>query len=212
MSARTEKATGHYERARDWLLASPYYGEVLNQALICSADITETHFLREYAWVVLNSGFREAVIRQCFDYISLCFCDWESAASIVAAGPVCVSTALPRFRNSRKLQSIFATAEIIDERGFSTFYERVLLEPAKILDELPYIGPVTALHLAKNLGFDVPKPDRHLVRLAARLGYQTVDDLCADLSDATGDQKSIIDLVLWRFEERKFGQKSGEPS
>jgi len=211
MRERTRAATRHYTQAKDWLLASPYHGEVLSQALMSSTDVTETQFLREYAWVVLNSGFREAVIRQRFDYISLCFCDWESAASIVLAGPVCVSTALPCFRNDRKLQSIFATAEIVDKCGFSQFYERVLLDPANVLDELPYIGSVTALHLAKNLGFDVPKPDRHLIRLAARFGYQTVYDLCVDLSDATGDQKSVIDLILWRFEERTFAQRRGEP-
>jgi hypothetical protein len=119
-----------------------------------------------------------------------------------------VTTAFPRFRNERKLTAILRTAEVVDRAGFPVFYRRVQEEPVTALDELPHIGAITALHLAKNLGFDVPKPDRHLVRLAAQFGYSTVDDLCSDLAVVSGDQKSIVDLVLWRFEERKFARRS----
>jgi len=38
------------------------------------------------------------------------------------------------------------------------------------LQQLPFIGPVTAFHLAKNLGIEAVKPDRHLCRLSKLLG------------------------------------------
>src|SRR5204862_28581 len=38
------------------------------------------------------------------------------------------------------------------------------------LTRCPYIGPVTCWHLAKNVGMDVVKPDRHLVRMAQASG------------------------------------------
>jgi hypothetical protein len=75
---------------------------------------------------------------------------------------------------------------------------------ALALQRLPYIGEVTSWHLAKNIGADVSKPDRHLVRVAARFGYADVSSMCKDISSAVGDKMSVADLVLWRFEERTF--------
>jgi thermostable 8-oxoguanine DNA glycosylase len=64
---------------------------------------------------------------------------------------------------------------------------------------LPYIGSITAVHLAKNLGFNVAKPDRHLVRLSRQFGYICAADLCSDIAKDTGEQVKVIDLALWRY-------------
>ena len=61
------------------------------------------------------------------------------------------------------------------------------------------MGPVTACHLAKNLGLDVVKPDRHLLRIAAVTGYQSPYEMCCDIAKVTSDKLSVIDLVIWRF-------------
>lgn len=65
------------------------------------------------------------------------------------------------------------------------------------LRTLPWIGPVTAYHLAKNLGADVAKPDLHLTRLAAR-DHTTPQQLCGRLARQTGYRIATIDTVLWR--------------
>ena len=62
---------------------------------------------------------------------------------------------------------------------------------------LPWIGPVTKFHLAKNLGLDFAKPDVHLARLAAA-ERTTVDELCERLAAQTGYRVTTIDSVLWR--------------
>ena len=62
---------------------------------------------------------------------------------------------------------------------------------------MPWIGPVTKFHLAKNLGVDVAKPDVHLNRLAAAEGV-TAQDLCKRLASETGYRAATIDLILWR--------------
>lgn len=62
---------------------------------------------------------------------------------------------------------------------------------------LPWIGPVTMYHLAKNLGVDVAKPDVHLERLAKAEGL-TVVALCRRLARQTGYKVSTIDSILWR--------------
>lgn len=63
--------------------------------------------------------------------------------------------------------------------------------------ELPFVGPVTRYHLAKNLGADVAKPDVHLARLAKREGV-TPQQLCQRLAAATGYRAATIDTILWR--------------
>jgi len=62
-----------------------------------------------------------------------------------------------------------------------------------------YIGPVTCFHLAKNLGVDVVKHDRHLVRYASYMGFRDATELCEMISRITGDRVAVVDLVLWRF-------------
>ena len=55
--------------------------------------VNESGFLREAAWVVLASGFRESVVRKVFPYISDSFLNWESADAIVANRAACLSSA-----------------------------------------------------------------------------------------------------------------------
>jgi hypothetical protein len=162
-------------------------------------NFTETQFLRESAWVILCSGFRESVVRRIFNHISLSFCDWESAQLIVESKSLCRSAALASFRNERKLDALLRTAEIIHWNGFCSFKEDILQDPIPRLQSLPYIGSITALHLAKNLGLNVAKPDRHLVRLSQQFGYACTANLCSDIARVTGEHVKVIDLVLWRY-------------
>jgi hypothetical protein len=192
----------HYLQARTWIRSSPFARELEWQTSLRSSHITESQFLCEYSWVVLNSGFRESVVRKHFDYISLCYCDWESAAAITRLGPVCVECALSVFGNRRKLQALLYTARLVDQRGFDWLRVQLEADDFAVLQTLPFIGQVTKRHLAKNLGLNVAKPDRHLVRLAERFGYATVHGMCEDVSKYCGDSISVADLVLWRFEER----------
>jgi hypothetical protein len=65
------------------------------------------------------------------------------------------------------------------------------------LQTLPWIGPVTRHHLAKNLGADEAKPDVHMERLARR-DKTTTRTLCRRLARQTGYRVATIDSVLWR--------------
>jgi hypothetical protein len=65
------------------------------------------------------------------------------------------------------------------------------------LRTLPWIGEITAFHLAKNLGADLAKPDVHLERLARR-DKTTTARLCARLARETGYRAATIDSILWR--------------
>lgn len=74
---------------------------------------------------------------------------------------------------------------------------RLSAEPVDFLQCLPWIGPVTKYHLAKNLGADVAKPDVHLERLARR-DKTTTHKLCRRLSRESGYRVATVDTILWR--------------
>ena len=64
-------------------------------------------------------------------------------------------------------------------------------------ETLPWIGPITSKHLAKNLGADVAKPDVHLNRLAEPEGV-TAQELCERLARGSGQPSLHGNQFLWR--------------
>lgn len=162
-------------------------------------SFTEPELLREAAWVILCSGFREATVRQRFNQISLCFCDWESAAEILGSYPACKVTAYSVFGNNAKLDAILNVARRVQAQGFKSLKDAILKNPIRQLQQLPFIGATTVWHLAKNLGLNVAKPDRHLLRISRTLGFSDPRALCHALSELTGQQDKVVDLVIWRY-------------
>lgn len=173
--------------------------EVQWQRQVALHEFSETDLLREAAWVILCSGFRERVVRRVFDHVSLCFCDWESASAILDADPICRTAAMASFRNPIKLRAIVAAALHVNEKGFTAFKQAVLAAPLLELQRLPYIGPVTVWHLAKNLGLDVAKPDRHLGRISLKFGFDDTEHFCTAIAKAIGEQRKVVDLIVWRY-------------
>jgi|SRR5579862_5713342 len=120
--------------------------------------VDESEFLREAAWVVYCSGFREC--QQCASTLTICpvFFDWGSAKEIVAEKDVCVNAAMPAIANQRKQPAVVTIAHRVVEKSFTTFKRAFLQDPLCIFATLPFLGPITSVHLAKNLGFDFAKP------------------------------------------------------
>ena len=67
------------------------------------------------------------------------------------------------------------------------------------ISTFPNMYPATSYHFAKNLGIDVVKPDRHLLRISKKLGFKSPYDFCSEISHQSGDKISVIDLIFWRF-------------
>ena len=191
-----------FHEMRAWTSDAGFDWEVNWQRTRNLEAVTEQEFLRETAWVILCSGFRAAVVREKFDHISLCFCDWESADAIQSQSELCIATASVVFCNKPKMRAIAQVAAFVARWGFPSVLERLRRDVLSTLQELPYIGPVTSMHLAKNLGFPTPKPDRHLVRLARHLRCKSTFELCDLVAGATGEPISVVDVVMWRFMER----------
>jgi hypothetical protein len=139
-------------------------------------------FFQEYAWVVLNSGMKNQVAEGIWKRLQ---------PHLISGGKV-----FDVFKHPGKAKAI---QQVWENREDYYFHFKHLPEDSRLpwLQSLPWIGPITKFHLAKNYGMDVCKPDRHLVRIAAKC-EMTPEELCSSLALVTGDRIGVVDLVIWR--------------
>lgn len=143
-------------------------------------------FADETCWVILNSGMKEQIVRLIWNRIKQA---WSESKKTETA-----------FNHKGKVKAI----DYVQENASYLFAKWQHAEDKmQCLREIPFIGDITCWHLAKNLGEDVVKPDRHLVRIANQ--YDTTpNELCEKLSKETGEKKCVIDIVLWRAANLKM--------
>lgn len=193
------KLVNFYLKAKEAIIKEGFAEEIDWQNDIQFSQITESYFLEEAAWVVLSSGMKESVIRKKFPAISVAFYHWRSSIRIVKNKEKCRMRALMVFRHEQKINAIINIANKISKNGFDSLKICIQNEGIRYIQTMPYMGPATSYHLAKNIGFDVAKPDRHLLRIATITGYNNPQNLCKDISTSVGDRISVVDLVMWRF-------------
>jgi len=198
-TARLFKLVSAYNAAKKAVIRKGYSWEIEWQNFVTIDEITEPEILGEAAWVVLSSGMREAVIRKKFPAISEAFFKWESAQKIVVHRNRCRKAALRHFNNKRKIEAIIKIAHQVFTMGFHSFKESIKEKGIPYIMRLPFMGPATSYHFAKNIGLSVVKPDRHLLRVAKVAGYSTPHDLCLEIAEETEEDISVVDLVIWRY-------------
>lgn len=143
-------------------------------------------FANETIWVILNSGMKEQIARKINDRICAAIDRGQNISEV--------------FGHTGKVKAI----KYVLENSGNLFVEYVLAEDKiEYLKTIPFIGAITCFHLAKNLGNDCIKPDRHLVRIANEYGT-TPNEMCDVLSNNTGDKKCVIDIVIWRAANLKM--------
>ena len=199
MTISQELLASVYLDAKEYVIKMGYVHELDWQVQISFANVTESLFLREAAWVILSSGFREVTVRKYFPLISEAFLHWESANAIVQNIQFCKSKGLQYFGNKRKIDAICTLAAMVSREGFGQVKRNIRNDGLDYLLSYPYIGPVTGKHLLKNLGLQLAKPDRHLIRIAEALEFDSAQELCESIEEIIGDSTPEIDLVLWRY-------------
>ena len=141
----------------------------------------------EYVWVVLNSGMRYTVAVKIRDRV------WGALGE------------------GRPVKEVFghpgkgAAIQLGWDDKMHEWYDGFLEAEDKVefLGTLPWIGKITKYHLARNLGVDCCKPDRHLERIAREYGT-TPEALCRELAEETGMRVGAVDAVLWRAAEQRL--------
>ena len=188
-----------YLTAKEFVISSGYGPEIDWQDTRQLKSLSESEFLQESAWVILCTGMREVVVRRIFQDISYVFMYWKAAVSITKSADLCESKALAIFNHPRKISAILSVCKKVSEIGFKHIQDLIHVQGVDFLKTFDFIGPVTCYHLAKNIGLDVVKPDRHLVRIAKATRFPNPYDLCSLIAEMTGDRIAVVDLVLWRY-------------
>lgn len=137
-------------------------------------------FFGEYVWVVLSSGIKSQIARVIETRV------W---AAIRDGKPL--SMAFGHKGKVKAIEYVMGKKEVL----FAEY--QASTDKVEWLKGLPFIGEITKWHLAKNLGYDVAKPDRHLVRIANRFNTDCFT-LCRKLAKETGYRIATIDLIIWR--------------
>ena len=184
--------------ARKAVLRAGFEWEIAWQENRSIEEFTESDFLQEAAWVILSSGMKELVIAGLYPQIKNCFGGLRSARIVVANSDRYISAGLKVFAHRPKLSAIVGVANWVEEVGLEAIRSGIRTQGAAALAHLPYLGPATSVHLAKNLGAMVAKPDRHLVRLAESIAIGSPEDICARIAGHLGESIAVVDVVLWR--------------
>jgi hypothetical protein len=199
VDSRLRRLGKAYYIAKSVVINEGFAAEIDWQYAASLDQLNEQTFLCEAAWVILNSGMRESVVRKKFSGVSQAFFDWRSSVLIVTNENDCRTEALRHFCHTGKVEAILTVAKHLNAIGINEITEQLSKHGPAYLQKFPFVGPTTSLHLAKNIGFSVAKPDRHLCRIADSFGYDGVQKLCEDIARVTDEPVQVIDVVLWRY-------------
>ena len=119
------RLTEAYLTAREYIVAAGYGEEIDWQDSRDFNRLTESEFLREAAWVVLNAGMSEAVIRRLFGRVSEAFLNWSSARKISIQSEQCVMRARHAFAHERKAPGNSGNRKHCGRGGLRTFQIRI---------------------------------------------------------------------------------------
>lgn len=177
MNANNAEALGFFYRAYEYVINSGYEKEIEWVSNIRFDNITSDDFFREYVWVVLNTGFKEQAARKIFErYI-------ETGDTKVVKHP----------KKRESIEKVLDNSECYF-KGLCDAQDKI-----KYLKTIPFIGDITKYHLARNIGIDTVKPDRHLMRLAKRFGFKSPLEMCKAIQEITEERLGVIDVILWRY-------------
>ena len=188
-----------YFYIKKYVIYKGYGNEIDWQEGLELETITEQKFLSEISWVILAGGMSDKVIRKVFPKIKSIMFDFQSAELISKRKKRCYNKAIKIFNHKGKINAIIYAAEYLKNNSLAVIKSSILSQGIKFIQSFPYLGKATAFHLAKNLGLNIAKPDRHLNRISNTLGFENPNELCNLISRFIDEKVSLIDLVLWRY-------------
>jgi hypothetical protein len=179
----------YYQQALERVIRAGYQEEInWCRNIPKFEECTPERFFEQYVWCVLNAGMREQVARKI----------WEKY--LTTLDPLTIG-------HLGKRKAI--------EQGLKEYVNwfgelKCAKDPIEYLVTLPWIGDVTKYHLARNIGFDCVKPDRHLVKIAEHFGYISPYRMCLDIQKSIPQERlGVIDVVLWRDSNLRTTNKGG---
>lgn len=179
--------------------AKAHYAEEMAFIASMTLDrVTPELFFREYIWVVHATGFSAKAVGKFMPRLVEAYgpldalADEDFVQAMARVKDVC--------NNVPKARAVHSTARLLRDgirrAGWDEFKDESLSSPEK-LQKLPFIGPITRFHLARNIGIlECVKPDLHLVRMAEHWGFKDCVEMCEAVRPE-GMPLGIVDLALW---------------
>jgi len=143
-------------------------------------DVNIKQFFEEFVWVVLSAGISNAAALSMFQNFKQTFDPTVIAHPSKRAAIIKGLNSQVKWFNEMKSKK--TEREVVEYFG-----------------TLPWIGKITKYHLAKNLGIDCVKPDRHLVLLAKKFKWDNPRIMCEWLGERFNMKLRVIDVMLWRY-------------
>ena len=176
-----EGIVDYYIKAHNRVVSAGFQNEInWCRDMTTFSDCTPENFFNEYVWCVLNAGMKEQIARKIYDR----FMSMGDFSTVKHLGKqAAIERGLIGYPQwFRVLQGFVKEQDQID-----------------YLQTLPWVGPITKYHLARNIGIDCVKPDRHLVRLAERFGFDSPLEMCRAIKNHFAYERlGTIDVILWR--------------
>jgi len=210
-----------YQKALDAIKNDPQVMREVERARILDPRSTlPADFLREYAWVVFNSGMKMQTIRRRWPGLQNAFKQWDHRA-IVENEVEIRSSALQNLNHPGKVDAVIRLARMLSGQDWRVLKREILdspiivggrnlMPPAQFFDfttKLPWLKEANKRYFAKNLGFDLAKNDRHLRQLASEYGYaedgESVQQFVEKVSECVCERISVVETVLWNACEKK---------
>ncbi len=176
---KKKKARSVYDYIK-YLVIEEGFQEEIDWCNSIPDEIDKNYFYREYSWVVINSGMNNQIAKKVYDNF------WKNKQK-------------PNFNAIGHPHKNYSLKKVYHRLNFYFKHFNSSNNKLKFLESLPHIGKITKYHLARNLGLNYAKPDRHLVRIVNLFEYDNVQVFCKDVSDLSGDKIGVVDLVFWRF-------------
>ena len=177
MEKATRMAT-YYNKIKIMIIDKGYENEIMWINNIPN-PVNKDLFFKEFSWVVINSGMKNTVAEKIFKK----FWNYNSPDFSAINHP----------NKNKALKKVYERLDLYFLH-FTKSKNKLMF-----LKSLPHIGDITKYHLARNLGLNYAKPDRHLVRISNLFKYPNVQEFCKKISVLTKDPIGLVDLVLWRF-------------
>lgn len=201
-----------YFIAKKYVIQKGFSYEIDWQEQIDFATLSAQTFLNEYSWVVLASGLSDKVVSKIFPKIKVILGSWNNLEYIANNYNYLEKYLLKVFNNKLKIRAILDTSLYVYSVGFERIKTQIQNKGLIFLKTFKFIGDTTCYHLAKNIGLDFAKPDRHLLRISNKIGFDSPHTLCTIISDYISEKIQVVDLVLWRYAtlDNNYEKKLGE--
>lgn len=155
-------------------------------------SVTPQDFFREYIWVVYACNFKATHLEQLWERLYSAYGCYETMDVSRK------QTVLNVINNERKWNAVYRTALMMQGFGWDEF-RKLFVDEIESMTALGFIGTQTKFHLARNLGFDVAKPDRWMRRIANKFGWENVSYMCEYLAKKHGIKAKEVDIILWKY-------------